>query len=109
MIDLVIRKVGRDLSKLVAQDGPFAIETWNDIAVNVLGGRARRSFEAVRDELTFRLDRVVEEFDIDERISEIRENPTALRRLAQLLDLDRDGLSDRLRKTHGRTQRCFRR
>lgn len=103
MIDLVIRKVGRDLSKLVAQDGPFAIETWNDIAVNVLGGRARRSFEAVRDELTFRLDRVVEEFDIDERISEIRENPTALRRLAQLLDLDRDGLSDRLRKTHGRT------
>jgi len=49
-----------------------------------MGGQARRSFEAVRDELTFRLERVVEEFDLDERISELREDARAVRRLTLL-------------------------
>lgn len=43
------------------------------------------------------------EFDIDERIVDLRDDPSAVRRLAQLLDVDRGQLETRLQATHGRT------
>jgi hypothetical protein len=102
MVDFIVRKVGFDLSRLVSVDGPFSIDFWNAQSIE-LGGQPRRSFEAVREELAFRLDRVVLEFDIEEKIVDIREDPSAIRRLAQLLDIDRDDLEMRLQATHGRT------
>jgi hypothetical protein len=102
MVDVVVRRVGLDLSRLVSPEGPFSLDFWNETAIE-LGGQARRSFEAVREELAFRLDRVVMEFDIDERIVDLRDDPGAVRRLAQLLDVDREQLEMRLQATHGRT------
>jgi hypothetical protein len=102
MIDGIVRRTGPDLARLVSPDGPFPLDEWNALAIE-LGGQARRSFEAVRGELAFRLDRVVAEFDMDERISELRDNAPAVRRLAQLLDIDRERLLERIQATHGRT------
>jgi Histidine kinase-, DNA gyrase B-, and HSP90-like ATPase len=102
MIDGIVRRVGTDLSRLVSQDGPLSIDEWNAVAY-ALGGQARRSFDAVRAEFARRLDRVVAEFDVDEPIVELRDNPPAVRRLAQLLDHDREDLARRLQSTHGRT------
>jgi hypothetical protein len=102
MVDLIVRRVGHDLVRLVSAEGPFPIDVWNETAIE-LGGQARRSFEAVREELAFRLDRVVLEFDIDEKIFDLRDDPAAIRRLAQLLDIDREQLETRLQATHGRT------
>src|SRR5207237_5853435 len=100
--DVIVRRVGLDLARLVSPEGPFSVDFWNEIAIE-LGGQARRSFEAVREELAFRLDRVVMEFDIDEKIVDLRDDPAAVRRLSQLLDVDREELEMRLHATHGRT------
>lgn len=102
MVDAIVRRVGTDLERLVSQDGPLAVSFWNDVAID-LGGQARRSFEAVREELAFRLDRVSQEFDVEEPIVDLREDGAAIKRLAQLLDMDRDALAARLQATHGRT------
>src|SRR5262245_8437083 len=77
MIDGIVRKVGSDLSRLVSAEGALNLDEWNEIAFE-LGGQARRSFDAVRAELAFRLDRVVAEFDMDERISELRDDGRAI-------------------------------
>lgn len=103
MIDEIVRKAGRELTELVSQAGPFAIDEWNEIAYS-LGGQARRSFEAVRAEFEFRLDPVVAEFDMDERLVDLREDPRAIQRLSQLLGMERTQLADKLRATHGKTQ-----
>jgi hypothetical protein len=102
MVDVIVRRVGMDLARLVSPEGPFSVDFWNEVAIE-LGGQARRSFEAVREELAFRLDRLVMEFDIDERIADLRKDPSAVRRLAQLLDVDRGQLEIRFQETHGRT------
>jgi len=102
MVDVIVRRVGLDLGRLVSAEGPFSLDFWNELAPE-LGGQARRSFEAVREELAFRLDRVVMEFDIEERVADVRDDSAAVRRLAQLLDIERDQLEMRLQATHGRT------
>lgn len=102
MIDEIVRKTGRDLSTLVSASGPFNLDQWNDIASS-LGGRPRRSFEALCAEFEFCLDPVLQEFDADERIKDLRENPGATYRLAQLLGMAPADLTERLRDTHGRT------
>lgn len=102
MVDGIARRVGPDLARLVSDDGPLSAGDWNEIAIE-LGGQARRGFDGIREELVSRLDRVVREFDMDERISAIRDDGSSTRRLAQLLDMDRDALVARLQATHGRT------
>ena len=102
MIDEIVRRTGRDLVALVSPGGPFSIDEWNDIAY-LLGGQGRRSFDAVRAEFEHRLDPIVAEFDVDERIVEVRDDPRAVQRLAQLLAMDASLLNERLRRTHGRT------
>src|SRR5690349_8599086 len=61
MIDAIVRKVGTDLSTLVSNEGPFTLDAWNEI-IDDIGGHPRRSFEAAREEIAYRLDRVVLEF-----------------------------------------------
>lgn len=102
MIDEIVRKTGGDLVSLVSATGPFSIEEWNEIAYS-LGGQGRRSFEAVRSEFELRLDPIVAEFDLDEKLVEFREDPRAVQRLAQLLSMDTQALVECLRRTHGRT------
>jgi hypothetical protein len=68
-----------------------------------LGGRARRSFEDVRSELEFRLDPVVQEFDMEERVKDLREDPRAVQRLSHLLGFETTELLARLKETHGKT------
>lgn len=102
MIDEIVRKSGPELTGFVTPEGPFSIDEWNIVAVE-LGGRGRRSFEAVRSELEFRLDPVVQEFDMDERVKELREDPRAVQRLSQLLGYHASELLARLKNTHGKT------
>src|SRR5690606_33122214 len=93
---------GSDLVTLVSPSGPFSMDEWNEIAYS-LGGQGRRSFDAVRAEFEQRLDPVVAEFDLDEKIVDLRDDPRAVQRLAQLLSIDAHTLAERLRRTHGRT------
>src|SRR5688572_5101603 len=76
MVETIVRKVGRDLEGLVSYDGPFMLDRWNSFALQ-LGGQPRRSFEGVREEFARRLDRVVNEFDMDEKLADLREDTTA--------------------------------
>ncbi len=102
MVEFIVRRLGPDLARLVSADGPMPLNFWNEVAID-LGGQARRSFDAVREEIAFRLDRVVTEFDIDLSIADLRDDGPAVRRLAQLLDMERSELEERLQSTHGRT------
>jgi hypothetical protein len=102
MILQIVRRVGTELDDLVSAEGPYSADQWNEIAED-LGGQARKSFEGIRAELTHRLDPVVDEFDMNESVADIREDGAAIRRLARVLRIDREELEERLEDTHGRT------
>lgn len=102
MVAAAMTRVGGDLTKLVSHAGPLTLTDWNMIAAK-LGGQTRRSFEDLQAELAFRLDPVAQEFDLDQTVSEVREDTRAVRRLANLLRTDPASLQARLQTTHGRT------
>lgn len=102
MVVAAMTRVGPDLTNLVSHTGPLTLADWNLVATN-LGGQARRSFEDLQAELAFRLDPVAQEFDLDQTVSEVREDARAVRRLATLLRTDPNSLQAQLQATHGRT------
>jgi hypothetical protein len=102
MVVSAMKRVGPDLSVLVSRDGPFTLQIWNDISTG-LGGEARRSFEDLQAELEFRLDPVAQEFDLDERITDIRDDARVVRRLAKLMGVELAVIEERLQETHGLT------
>lgn len=102
MVAAAMTRVGGDLTKLVSHTGPLTLTDWNMIAAK-LGGQTRRSFEDLQAELAFRLDPVAQEFDLDQTVSEVREDTRAVRRLANLLRMDPASLQAQLQTTHGRT------
>jgi Histidine kinase-, DNA gyrase B-, and HSP90-like ATPase len=103
MVVSAMKRVGSDLSLLVSKDGPFALQRWNEISTQ-LGGEARRSFEDLQAEFEFRLDPVAQEFDLDERVADIRDDHRVVRRLAKLMGIELAVLEARLQETHGLTQ-----
>jgi hypothetical protein len=102
MVVTSMRRVGADLTRLVSKDGPFTLQTWNEISTT-LGGEARRSFEDLQAELEFRLDPVAQEFDLDERVADLRDDAREVRRLAKLLGVELAFLKERFQQTHGLT------
>ncbi len=102
MVVAAMKRVGRDLTQLVSERGPFTLPLWNEIST-ALGGEPRRSFEDLRAEFEFRLDPVAQEFDLDERIAELREDSRAVRRLAKLMGVELTSLQGKLQDTHGLT------
>jgi len=102
MVVTAMKHVGPGLANLVSHAGPLTLGDWNLVATK-LGGQPRRSFEDLQAELAFRLDPVAQEFDLEESVSDVRDDAQAVRRLAKLLGIDMASLVARLQETHGRT------
>ncbi len=102
MVVAAMKRVGRDLAELVSDRGPFTLQLWNEISKG-LGGETRRSFEDLQAEFEFRLDPVAQEFDLDERVADVREDSREVRRLAKLMGVELLVLQGKLQETHGLT------
>lgn len=102
MVVTAMKRVGHDLTQLVSDKGPFTLQLWNEIST-ALGGETRRSFEDLQAEFEFRLDPVAQEFDLDERAADLREDSRAVRRLAKLMGVELIWLQGKLQETHGLT------
>ncbi len=102
MVAAAMARVGSDLTILVSNTGPLTLADWNLIATK-LGGQSCRSFEDLQAEFAFRLDPVAQEFDLDQSVSEVREDARAVSRLADLLRTDASSLQSSLQAIHGRT------
>jgi Histidine kinase-, DNA gyrase B-, and HSP90-like ATPase len=102
MVVTAMKRVGGDLTQLVSDRGPFSLRQWNEISTS-LGGETRRSFEDLQAEFEFRLDPVAQEFDLDERVVDLREDSRAVRRLAKLMGAELTWLQGKLQEIHGLT------
>ena len=49
MIGQIVPRVGTELERLVAAEGPFSLARWNEIILD-LGGAPRKSFDAAAQE-----------------------------------------------------------
>jgi len=71
--------------------------------MEALGGSRRKTFEAVREEIDYLLDPVLEEFDQYETVASIREDSAAMRRLSALLGISVKELKYKASLVHGKT------
>lgn len=101
MIDRLVATVGGELETLVSAEGPWRVREWSNV-LEELGGSRRKTFEAVRDELSYLLDPVFDEFDVTKTVASIREDDGAIRRLAGLLGINVRDVKDAALESHGK-------